>query len=153
MPYKTKAQAKLTLLVKFFQSVICKTRVVQSFLNDSRFYIYNRFGTFFSSSLEYRNYHHSNLTSLITQSTNILSFLPFKDVLALLICRSFNAAFESKYFYIFPKKKNIMKSEGKSACLMSWHTKVNIKTNFKLTTNTQNEHAKNRRRIIWIRYF
>lgn len=40
-----------------------------------------------------------------------------------------------------------MKSEGKSACLMSWHTKVNIKTNFKLTTNTQNEHAKNRRII------
>lgn len=36
-----------------------------------------------------------------------------------------------------------MKSEGKYVCLMSWHTKVNIKTNFKLTTNTQNEHAKN----------
>lgn len=46
-----------------------------------------------------------------------------------------------------------MTSEGKYSCLMSWHPKVNIKTNFKLTTNTQNGHAKNRRIIIWIRYF
>lgn len=28
---------------------------------------------------------------------------------------------------------------------MNWHTKTNIKTNFKLATNTQNEHAKNTR--------
>lgn len=102
MPYKTKAQAKLTLLVKFFQSVICETRVVQSFLNDSRFY--NRFGTFFSSSLEYRNYHYSNLTSFITQSTNILSFLPFKDALALVICHSFNTAFESIFIFFLKRK-------------------------------------------------
>lgn len=33
-------------------------------------------------------------------------------------------------------------SEGKSACLMNWHTKTNTETNFKLATNTQNEHAK-----------